>query len=251
MDLVSLHKLDTGQDRHRLSDQGAAWLTPQVGVFKDHHVLKRVLDGGDVVGERRRAHAGVNRRESAPNVDDIDGHASLNDQARNLSHGSTIGARCHALATHMEAHAQLIGMGAGLADKVGRFSFASTKFARQRQGRAFVGDRKAHHQGQVLGVLGLFENFLQLGFTVEHENLYAMVEIGAPDGMAAFDRVHVGYGCTGTALAHQLDLGKRGSIKPAHARCVEGIDHPRRRVCFNSVKHFTGKIVLEPGGRDS
>ena len=26
MDLVSLHKLDTGQDRHRLSDQGAAWL---------------------------------------------------------------------------------------------------------------------------------------------------------------------------------------------------------------------------------
>jgi hypothetical protein len=68
---VALAQLDPGEDGDGFGDQRAARLAPQISVLQDHHVLEGGPDGADIILHRGRNEPGIDGREAAADIDDV------------------------------------------------------------------------------------------------------------------------------------------------------------------------------------
>ncbi len=100
---VTLAQVDPAQDGRTLGHDRAARLAPQLGRFRDRHLVETAVDGVGIFLKVRRHHARIDGREATAHINDVDEDASLLDGAARLGHGRFIGRRAHALRTDVEA----------------------------------------------------------------------------------------------------------------------------------------------------
>ncbi len=230
-------------------DERAAGFAPQLGVHQDRHLFEGRLDDLHVEFEVRRGHAGVGGREAAADIDDVQHDAGFHDHGGGKLHRVAVGRRAHALRADVEGDAERVRIAPRLLQKGGSVLFGDAELVRQRVGRVLVGHGEAHDEREVVSALRCGDDLFQLRLAVEREDADAMLEIGALDSLARLHRVHERHLRVGIARRDQLDFLLGSDVEPAEARCVDGVERPRRRVRFDSVEHFARKVIPEPVGR--
>ncbi len=214
------------------------------------HLFKAAVDGVHIVGQLRRDHAGVDRREAAADIDHVREHAGADQGAGGLRHRRLEGRGAHALRPDVEGHAhQLVGRPASGEQQARRLMHIDAELAGQRIGRPLGRDAEAHDEVQVPRTAGRLEDLGQLFMGVEREGLHAVVGIGPRDRSAALHRMHEGHGRPGGGLRHQVDLVQRSDVETARARLPQSLDDPRGWIGLYRVKDVAFEVVLEPACR--
>ena len=149
----------------------------------------------------------------------------------------------------METHAQLVGMGPGLPDQLGRLIGGHTELAGQREHGTVIGNREPDDQRDVLGVIGFLDDLAQLRLAIERKDPHAEFIIGAADGLPALDRMQEGHAGLRAPLGDELDLGDRGHVEKARTGPVQRIDDPSAGVRLDGVENLAREIFLEPVAR--
>ncbi len=229
--------------------QRAAGFAPQVGVHQDGHVLEGFADHVHVVLQVWRSHAGIGAGEAAADIDNVNRHARLHDDARGQLHRIAISRGAHALRADMERHAELVGKATRLREQGRSRVLVDAELAAELVGGVLVRHRKPHDEGEIFRAAGGRDDLLELGLAVEREDAHAVLEVRPLDRLARLHRMHEGHLRVRITGRDELDLSLGGDVEPAQPGRIHGIERPWGRVRLDGVEHFARKFSLEPGSR--
>ena len=211
------------------------------------------MDHFEIGFKPARLHARIDGRETAANIDDIDGDAGANDGGTHLRHGIAIGLRAHRLAADVEADAQRIGHLAGGHQHGGGFIGMHAEFRRQAEFGVRGGDAQPHAQREVGRGYAVLRrgghDLVQLVDAIKAEYPHAMAVIGFGNGLRRLDRVHEAQDRIGRHFAHQAHFGDGGDIIMRQPRIPQGADQISGRVGLDRIHRRARKLRQEEPGR--
>ena len=208
--------------------------------------MRATTDRRDVAIERRRDGPAIADRETAADIDDIDGNPGSGDRRRGQPHRGGIGPGVKALRADMKGDAEPGGMRARGPQQTGRLCDRDAKLAREVIGAALA-DSEAHEQPQGRRRADqpdrhcFLQDFRQLVCAVEREIGHPVLGEGGMDRAAPLDRVHKMHRGVGQHAAHHRDLGQRGAIEMAHSAGPHRAQHARLRVALDGIEDIAGE----------
>ena len=148
----------------------------------------------------------------------------------------------------MERDAEFIGDLARLDEQALRPLAGDAEFVLERHAAVLRRHRNADEQLEVLRAFGFLDDLLQLFLGVEGEAFDVVVEVGAADGVARFDRVHEVQPDARNGRG-VFELGDGRNVELRDARAVERAEQKDGAVGLVGVGDFAREILDEPARR--
>ena len=183
------------------------------------------MDGAEELAHVRRGHAGIDRRETAADIERIKLDAGLFDDLLGEFDRQAVGVRMHALAAYMEADAGMGGHGAHLREQAGCCFQCRAEFAGEGEFGVGVRDGDAHMQAEIVRILGFLKDFGEFFVGIERKMAHAIGEVGFTDRKARFDCVHeIDFGLR-EQPTHHRDFVQAGCIEMTYTGGPEVAQH--------------------------
>ena len=211
------------------------------------------MDDLEIVFQRRRLHPRIDRRETPADIDHVDHHRGLADRDAHAFERLDIGEGRHRLAAHVEAHAEPVGMLAGLLQQLRRLGQVAAEFRREAEFGIFARHAQADAQAQVLRRLALVvaagsDDLLQFLDRIEAEGAHAVLAVGFADRAGRLDGVHEAQRRAGQRGAHQPHFGDRGDVVMRHAVIPQHLQQVGRGIRLHRIERLARKLLDEETG---
>ena len=211
------------------------------------------MDRAEIVFERRRLHAGIDRGEAPADIDDIDGNRGIDDRRAHPLERLNISERRHRLAADMEADAKPVGyLASGLQQRRG-IGEIDPEFGCEAELSIFGRHPQPNAQAQVAGrravvLRGRRDDLVELFLAVEAERAHTVPVIGFGDGRGRLHRMHEAQGRFGQNLADQAHFGDRGDVVVRYPRIPKYPQQCRRGIGLHRIERRPWKLLDEETG---
>ena len=137
VEFLATAAFDAHDDRAIFRRQRAAGFAPQFRRVADRQAFETAMDRFEIIFERDRLHARIDRREAAAYIDDVDRNGCVHDRGAHALDRIAIGLGAHRLAADMEADAQRIGGLTGCHQQLAGFAQLRAELRCQAEFRMF------------------------------------------------------------------------------------------------------------------